>query len=319
MRRKVKSINPKVAQENNFLQRYVYNNALTINDIKLFKAILSKVKFNDSLFEDAYVIDYDRLDIAGIPKNNRYKEVEKSLVKLMNTFVTIRAEDRERFNDPLFDKIKGNRTLGLIKNDWIYEKNSSQIIISIPDILKPFFLELADKEYTIYSLKNICDLKSVYEIKLYELFAKWKNRGFFNITLSNLRSYLEIPNDKYVQYSNFKLRVLKKSIDAITKHTNLTILYRELNKNGNIISNKGRGNKIYSLEFRISEKSNFKKEDYITKIFNNSDGKKYIILKIEEVENNLLQIQLYDEKISEICSLVRPISVEEFLKGVEER
>jgi len=316
MRRKLNNINPQVAQENNFLQKYVYSNALSVNDIKLFKAILSKVKYNDSLFDDTYSINYGRLDIAGIPKNNRYKSVEKSLIKLMNTFVTIRAEDRERFNDTALEKVKGNRTLGLIKNDWIHEKNSCEIIISIPDILKPFFLELADKEYTIYSLKNICDLKSVYEIEMYELFAKWKNRGFFNITLKNLRKYLEIPEDKYAQYSNFKLRILKKCIDSITEHTNLSIFYRELNENGNIITKRGNGSKVYSIEFRISDKMDFVKEKYITKTFTGSDNKKYVILEITENEDGLLLLKLFDQENSEVTSLIRPISKEDFLKKI---
>jgi len=318
MSRKLNSINPQVAQENNFLQRYVYNNSLSINDIKLFKAILSKVKYNDSLFDDSYAIEYNRLDIVGISKNNRYKEIEKSLIKLMNTFVTIREEDRENFEDVLMKNTKGNRTLGLIKNDWIHEKQSSKIIISIPEILKPFFLELADKEYTIYSLENICDLKSVYEIKMYELFSRWKNRGFFNITISNLRKYLQIEDGKYPEFSNFKQRVLKKSVDSISEHTNLSIICRELNEKGDIVSNKrGHGNKVNSVEFLITEKNKFVAEKYISKTFVGSDKKKYIILEIKENEDGLLFVKLFDSQISSVTSLMKPISKEDFVKSIE--
>lgn len=316
MRRKLNYIEPKVAQENNFLQRYVFNTPLSVNDIKLFKAILSKVKYNDSDFEDSYEINYSLLDIAGVPKRNRYQEIEKSLIKLMSTFVTIKEEDRKRFNDPLADKIKGNRTLGLIKNDWIHEKNSCKIIISIPSILKPFFLELADKEYTIYSLKNICDMSSVYEIKLYELFVRWKNKGYCAITVENLRKYLELK-DKYTVYGNFKQRILKKNIESISEHTNLLIVYRELNEKGDIVSNaKGKNSRVHSIEFLISQKDNFKKENYLTKSFVGNDGKKYIILEINENEEGLLTIKLFDNELSEVVSFVRPISKEDFIKGV---
>jgi len=316
-KRKLNTINPQVAQENNFLQKYVYNNSLSINDIKLFKAILSKVKYNNSEFEDSYTIDYSTLDIAGISKNNRYREIEKSLIKLMNTFVTIREEDRERFEDEITQKIKGNRTLGLIKNDWIHERQSSKIVLSIPSILKPFFLELAEKEYTIYSLKNICDLKSIYEIKLYELFSKWKNKGFFNITIKNLRKYLEVGETKYPEYSNFKQRILNRCVKEISEHTNLSIIFKELSERGEDVTNKrGHGNKVHSIEFLISNKDKFMKENFLTKIFAADDGKKYIVLEIKENEKGLLNVKLFDQQVSEVTSLVKPITKEEFLKRI---
>lgn len=316
MRRKLNTIEPKVAQENNFLQKYVYDRPLTVNDVKLFKAILSKVKYNDSLFEDSYTIDYSTLDIAGVTKRNRYAEVSKSLTKLMTTFVTIREEDRKKVNDPTLKVAKGNRTLGLIKNDWIHEKNTSKITISIPEILKPFFLELANKEYTIYSLKNICELKSIYELKLYDLYSKWKNRGYFNITLKNLYKYLEIEDGKYEAYSNFRLRILEKYTKTISEHTNLLIFYRELDKDGNILKKRGAGNKVHSIEFHISDKENFDKEKYITSIFEATDNKQYVILGIKENDKGLLELKLFDREISEVVSLAKPITKKEFLQHV---
>lgn len=316
-RRKLNNYKPQVAQENSFLQRYIYDKKLSINEIKIFKAILSKVKYNDSLFQDSYVIDYSTLDIAGVPNRNRYKEVEKSLIKLMNTFVTIRKEDRERLDDPILKKAKGERKLGLIRNDWTHEKKSSKIVVTIPDILKPFFLELADKEYTIYHLENLSSFNKMHELKLYELFARWRNRGYFNITLDNLRDYLEIEETKYVKYASFKTHILVKAIEKITNNTNLSVIFRELKKNGEILTtNKGPGNKVFSLEFVITDKEKFNKENYITKLFKNTDGIEYIILDIDEEENGNLLLKLYDKKASAVTGLSRPITKHEFLQSV---
>ena len=318
-KRALNNYKPQVAQENIFLQRYIYNRKLTINDIKVFKAILSKVKYNNKLFDDHYVIDYKTLDIAGVPASNRYREVEKSLINLMNTFVTIRKEDRERLKDPILNQAKGDRKLGLIRNDWTHEKKSSKIVITIPEILKPFFLELADKEYTIYALENLSSFTNVYELKLYELFARWKNRGFINITIENLREYMEIEDNKYTKYANFKNHVLLKAINKITNTTNLDIQFRELKKNGEIlITNKGPGNRVYSIEFIITNKEKFDSARYKGKKFKATDGKVYMILKAEQDKENQIILKLFDETTDDVTKLSRPITIREFLQCIVE-
>jgi len=289
---------------------------MSVNELKLFKAILSKVKYNDSLFDDYYVVDYSLLNVAGITKRDRYKEIEKSLTKLMNTFVTIKEKDRKRLKDPLLEKgAKGNRKLGLIKNDWTHEPRSMQIVVSIPDILKPFFLELAEKEYTIYALENLRDLHTSQEILLYELFAKWKNRGFFHVTLENLKEYL-LVKDKYKRYSDFKRRMLVASIDTINKFTDLHVEYRELKENGDIITRTGPGNKVYSIEFIITDKDSFNKEEFKGKYFNNGDMK-FLILDLEVDKDGLIELKLYDAKVGQITRLLKKITREEFLSCVE--
>jgi len=316
-KRKLNNYQPQVAQKNSFLQNYIFDKKLSVNDIKLFKAILSKVKYNDSLFSENYIIDYSVLDIVGIPSANRYREVEKSLINLMNTFVTIRQKDREKINDPLLNAFKGDRKLGLIRNDWTHKKRSSQILITIPEILKPFFLELADKEYTIYNLENLSAFKRVYELKLYELFARWKNRGYVNITIENLREYLEIEENKYPLYASFKSYILVRAIKLISETTNLNINYRELKKNGEILTtNKGPGNKAHSIEFIITDKEKFEPEKYKGKKFKASDGKAYMILKVEKTEGDYISVKLFDEDTDTITKLSRPVLIKDFVENI---
>lgn len=318
-KRKLNDYKPQVAQDNTFLQRYIYDHRLSVIDLKIFKALLTKIKYNESLFSENYILEYETLEIAGVPKRNRYKEVEKSLINLMNTFVTIREKDRERFEESIPIKVKGDRKLGLIKNDWIHDKHSSKIIVSIPEILKPFFLELADKEYTIYALENLKELNKIYEIKLYEFFAKWKNRGYVNFTVENLRDYLEIEDGKYASYANFKNHILLKAIKKISDTTNLNIQFRELKKNGDILTtNRGPGNKVFSIEFFITDKEKFDPDKFIGKFFTNSDGVEYLILEIKKDSEEKYLLKLFDKKTSEIANLSRPISIEELTSGLNQ-
>ena len=144
-----------VTQEDALLQKYINDKKLTTNDLKIFKLILAKVKCNDFSCQNKYEIDYRTLEMAEVSCCNRYKEVERSLIKFMNTIITIKKEDRERLNDLTLKKAKGERKLGLIVNDWIHEEKSSKIVITIPKILKPFFLEFANKEHIINYLEDL--------------------------------------------------------------------------------------------------------------------------------------------------------------------
>ena len=130
-----------VGQDNSFIQKTIYKE-LDINDLKIFKTIVSKVNYKNSLFEDFYTIDYNDLDLAGVKKDNRFASTTKSLKKLSNCFVTIQDKDENIIE------------LGLITNKFIYKKHSSKIIIEIHDDLKPYLLDLK-KKYTRYSLENI--------------------------------------------------------------------------------------------------------------------------------------------------------------------
>lgn len=56
-----------VGQDNSFIQKTIYKE-LDINDLKIFKTIVSKVNYKNSLFEDFYTIDYNDLDLAGVKK-----------------------------------------------------------------------------------------------------------------------------------------------------------------------------------------------------------------------------------------------------------
>jgi len=63
-----------VGQDNSFIQKTIYKE-LDINDLKIFKTIVSKVNYKNSLFEDFYTIDYNDLDLAGVKKEGLMKDL----------------------------------------------------------------------------------------------------------------------------------------------------------------------------------------------------------------------------------------------------
>lgn len=93
--------------------------------------------------------------------------------------------------------------VGLIQNKFKYERNSSKIVVSVHEDLKPFLLDLSVK-YTKYAIANLAELKNVYSIKLFELLKSFQSLGYYETTITNLRKSLEIPDENYKMYADLK-------------------------------------------------------------------------------------------------------------------
>jgi plasmid replication initiation protein len=216
-----------VGQSNELIRKTTYRD-LDINDLKVFRTIVSKVNYNNGLFDDIYIVNYDELDLVGIERNRRFTYVTKSLKKLANTYVKI------------LDKNGIEIELGLITNKFKYPKRSSQILVNIDDDLKPYLLELKE-EYTKYGLENINKFRSKYDLKIYELMKSWEAKGSYSTTIIKFREYLEIEESKYKSYANLKQRIINKAIDNINKNTDINIT---------LIENSPK-NKVESIVFKI--------------------------------------------------------------------
>lgn len=250
-----------VGQSNQLIRKVLYKD-LDINDIKLFKAIISKINYNDSLFEDFYIIDYEDLDLAGITKSNRFATVSKSLKKLANTYVPITNKD----DVPI--------ETGLIKNKFTYPRNTSHIHVEIDEDLEPHLLKLK-KEYTKYSLEYISEFKSVSNLKLYDILRSFLAKKKYSTTIENLRKDLEIEDNKYPLYGNFKNRILNPYIQKINDSTDINVEYEEIRKFGK---------KVSSIDFYIEPKyeESIVENDLkllIDKVFIDNKGVKYMVRK----------------------------------------
>ena len=251
-----------VGQKNDFIQKTVYKE-LNINDLKVFKAIVSKINYKDTLFDDFYTLDYNVLDLAGVNKNNRFNIVSAALKKLSGTFVKIKNE-------------KGDTVeLGLIKNKFVYEKGTTKIVVEVDEDLQPYLLDLKNK-YTKYELENIKKFDNVYTLQIYELLKSWESKGSFIHSLEQLKEYLNIPQDKYNPYNNFKRKILDKAFDQINSETDIFFSIEEIKV----------GRKVEKLRFIIMSKNDEVVEKDLTalidKVFVGKDKNKYLVLAYEK-------------------------------------
>jgi plasmid replication initiation protein len=70
------------------------------------------------------------------------------------------------------------------------------------------FLQNLRNGFTSYHLSNVCRMKSVFSIRLYQILMQWKSTGEVTITVENLRFTLDIPLKGYPTFGNIKQKII---------------------------------------------------------------------------------------------------------------
>ncbi|ORU00016.1 RepB [Anaerovibrio sp. JC8] len=117
-----------------------------------------------------------------------------------------------------------------------FDKAKGMLSIELHKDFAPYVLELADKPYTQIAASSIFSLKSTHSIKLLELLLqyqgieKFKTSGVIErkFTLEELRFFMGIPEDKYLNVSVFIRSVINYSINDINEHTPYFIEYEKI-------------------------------------------------------------------------------------------
>ena len=265
--------NRKVVQLNKFIKGDV--SAFSVNDLKIFKLIISKVDSKDNLFKDFYEITTDEIKALNINEKHLYDETRKTLKRLANIYIT-------------FDEGDSVREVGLIRNDFRFEKYTKKILINFNDDMGEYLINLK-KNFFMYDLIDIVNFKFKHTIKFYE-YIKSQSLNVIKLKVETLKDILDLTN-KYSRYTNFRTDVLEVILEEINESSNtLYISYTEeriASKVEYIIFHVKRINSEILLESNL--KSNNKFSDLIGKECEYLN--KYHILEKVDIENNVIVLK----------------------------
>lgn len=202
--------NRKVVQLNKFIKGDV--SAFSVNDLKIFKLIISKVDSKESLFKDFYEITTDEIKALNINEKHLYSETRKTLKRLANIYIT-------------FDEGDSIREVGLIRNDFKFEKYTKKILINFNDDMGEYLINLK-KNFFMYDLIDIVNFKFKHTIKFYE-YIKSQSLNVIKLKIETIKEILDLRN-KYSRYTNFRTDVLEVILEEINESSNtLYISYSE--------------------------------------------------------------------------------------------
>jgi plasmid replication initiation protein len=204
------------------------NYKLTVTEQKVILYLVSQINKDDDDFK-MYSLPiqhfYELLGYRGSPKYSEMREITKNLMRKI-------LEIKEG------KKLKQMSWISYVE----YDEHSGRVSLSFDPRLKPYLLQLK-KEFTTYRLKNVMELKSSYSIRIYEILKRWQFMNEIEIPLDELRKMVG-ATDKYLEYHNFKKRVLAPAEKEIAEKTDLSFKYKEVK----------RGRKVVAIRFFIRER-----------------------------------------------------------------
>lgn len=125
-----------------------------------------------------------------------------------------------------------------------HHRISSSISVKLNPDCQKLFLELANG-YSSTDLKAILNLKSVYAIRVYELMNQYLNQGEWTVSLENFRKLLDLDNEKYSRFPDFKRYILEYSQSELWEHCGIHFEWE--------VASKER-KKVTALRFYISSR-----------------------------------------------------------------
>lgn len=115
-----------------------------------------------------------------------------------------------------------------------------------PDAL-PYMFEMK-RNYFTYELWNALKLKSVNQVRMYEILKQYEKIGERTVEMAELKRMLGVEKHQYVEYSNFRRKVLEVCQRALEDYTDIKYTFEPIRK----------GRKIHALKFTITKNENFK-------------------------------------------------------------
>lgn len=240
---------------------------LSIPEQRLIYSLCSKINKND---EDFKAYRYNLQEIQQI-LNKKYsmKEVKQIIEGLRDRKLAIKKE------------------LSVLHINWLSSAeyfDDYRIELCFDPKLKPYLLQLKDC-FTKMLLEEVSKFTNVNTSRIYELCSQYLKIGKRNITIEELRYYLQLEEDEYLLYADFKKRIINPAIKEINEKTRLNVSFTEIKT----------GRKVTGLNFEITGeeiKSPALKETYFKpknenkkSTFNNFEQREY---DFDDLEKRLL-------------------------------
>ena len=166
------------------------------------------------------------LDFArqfNIAPNNAYKILKQAVKKLMKTDISIEKPE-------LFQTWQINVCERSVYN----EKEGTIDIMFTGSIME--YLKQRTKNFTLYNLKEVADLTSIYAVRLYELMQQFNTTsGMLIHTIEQWREMLGVQPTQYKLYADLKRKVFNQALEEINEKTGYTLTMTEIKEGRKVV------------------------------------------------------------------------------------
>lgn len=187
---------------------------LTLNEQRLILMAVSQLKnrrpMSGQKIQRVVALNYQ--ETFKLSQKNAYRELKSASDNLFQ-------RDIKTYDDKGMDRFR-----------WVecvrYEEKEGFVELHFTDSIAPYLTKI-HSNFTQYELKNLSGVKSIYAIRLFEMFKRWEQKGGRYIKLTDLRRWFELQ-DKYKKYNDIKKRVIEPAIRELEEKANLNISWEEV-------------------------------------------------------------------------------------------
>ena len=146
----------------------------------------------------------------GLSAEKVYEELKDAAVRLFERKITI--SDAQTGQETLL------RWVSMIR----YQSRRGRVVLNFSPEMLPFISALKDR-FTSYPLESIARLSSTFAIRLFEVLAQYANLGRRQVTVEQLRRWLDCV-DSYPRFSEFE-RWVVPAVLQLNERTELRVRY----------------------------------------------------------------------------------------------
>lgn len=211
-----------IVKSNTLLQHPLYKTSM---ELKIFSKIILAIRENPQ--EEIFTFQVKNLIEDFNCHEDDYERLKKVAKGMFGKSVDINTS-----TDNVCDLVVIFRRITIDKKGLI--------TFRIEEDIKPFILDLTSN-FTQYYFENIARLKSNFSIRIYELLKQYEKIGNRKISILSLRHFLNVSDDKYKLYGDFKKKTILIAQKELKEKTDICFDFEE-NKIGN---------KVFEINFII--------------------------------------------------------------------
>lgn len=174
--------------------------------MRLFLALLSRIRFDDNEFKE-HVIPVSEL-VFERHGGSAYQQIDEMCddITSFKLYIEILEDTtRKRRRRPKYDYIPLMAKAG-------YDGELGGVVAAFNPLIMPYLLQLRESgNFTLADLDELRKLKSPSSVRIYWLLKEYSDFGQRTVTPEQLRFMLNIAENEYPRFSNFKARVLDRA------------------------------------------------------------------------------------------------------------
>ena len=204
--------------------------SMSIDEKRLLILASPIARTMDATEKDAITITSEEFaKECGIKTNSAYSQMEEASKSLLRRYFSYGDNKKKTYCNWVIRAIYENVAISICFPDEVL------LMLKEFDKLNP---------YTKYKKDIVLSLKKDYSFDLYHLAKKHQAMGHFEMSLEHIKSELGLPKS-YDKLCNLKDRVIKPSLDEITKNTDINLTYENVKK----------GRSVVGFKFTVKEKT----------------------------------------------------------------